>query len=80
MARGGVQLLLRGLMVHLPGGTLRLQGPPSQIPSRPSHGLSLVIEFTFHFLSVLLTLSFSQRHPHQILAGYGLPGWAGVLP
>ena len=48
----GLQLLLRGLMVHLPGGTLRLQSPLSQIPSHPSHGLSLVTEFPLLSLHV----------------------------
>ena len=79
---GGVALLLRDLMVHLPGGTLRLQSPPSQILSRPSHGLSLVIEFPFLSLPVCPPdpLIPSTSSPSDPLQGMGFQAGPGVLP
>lgn len=78
----GVQLLLRGLMVHLPGGTLRLRAPQVKYRLLPSHGLSLVIEFPFLSLPVCPPdpLIQSTSSPSDPLQGMGFQAGPGVLP
>lgn len=73
----GLELLLRGLLFHMPGAALSLQSPPLEDLLPPPHDLSFITEFSsFSHSSVPLLHSISTQ-PIRFFAGCGCSsqGW-----